>query len=183
MTNQQVNTLPGTVSESDSSVVTGYNVYRTAATGVAPYTKLNSSVLSATTYVDTYPSSLVSGIFKYYVTVVYKNSADNSILCEPSTDTITVTFPAVGMNELANSQIMIYPNPATEVVNVKSDYTITGIDVMNFIGQTVYTVSNVDSKTAKLNVVGFKSGVYFVKVSTTEGMRMVKITVTHTKFK
>jgi hypothetical protein len=50
---------------------------------------------------------------------------------------------------------------------------------MNFIGQTVYTVSNVDSKTAKLNVVGFKSGVYFVKVSTTEGMRMVKITVTH----
>jgi hypothetical protein len=178
-TNQMTYTDPAFVSASDSSVVTGYNVYRTAATGVAPYTKLNSSVLTATTYVDTYPSSLVSGIFKYFVTVVYKNSADNQILCEPSTDTITVTFPAVGMNELTNGQIMIYPNPATEVVNIRSNYTITGIDVMNFVGQTVGTLSNVDAKTAKLNVVTYTPGVYFVKVSTTEGVRTVKITVTH----
>jgi hypothetical protein len=83
------------------------------------------------------------------------------------------------MNELTNGQIMIYPNPATEVVNMKSDYTITGIDVMNFVGQTVYTMSNVDAKTAKINVTTFKAGVYFVKVSTTEGIRTVKITVTH----
>ena len=74
---------------------------------------------------------------------------------------------------------MVYPNPATEIVNIKSDYTITSVDVMNFVGQTVYTSSNVESKTAKLNVTTFTAGVYFVKVSTTEGIRTVKITVTH----
>jgi hypothetical protein len=74
---------------------------------------------------------------------------------------------------------MVYPNPANELVNIRSDYTITGLDVMNFVGQTVYTSSNVDAKTAKLNVTTFKAGVYFVKVSTTEGIRTVKITVTH----
>jgi len=177
VTNQSV--LTDNTSNADSSVLVGYNVYRTAATGVAPYNKLNASPITATTYVDTYPSTLVSGTFKYFVTVLYKNSVNNEVLCEPSTDTIMVTFPAVGMNELTSGQIMIYPNPATEVVNIKSDYTITGIDVMNFVGQTVYTISNVDAKTSKLNVVTYKPGVYFVKVTTTEGIRTVKITVTH----
>jgi hypothetical protein len=74
---------------------------------------------------------------------------------------------------------MVYPNPANELVNIRSDYTIPGLDVMNFVGQSVYTSSNVDAKTAKLNVTTFKAGVYFVKVSTTEGIRTVKITVTH----
>jgi hypothetical protein len=163
---------------SDSSVLSGYNVYRTNELGVN-FAKLNASPITATTYVDTYPSTLEDGNFKYFVTTLYKNSADNQILCESASDTILVTFPAVGMNELTNGQIMIYPNPATEVVNVKSDFNITRIDVMNFVGQTVYTNTDVSSKSAKLNVVTFKPGVYFVKVSTSEGIRTVKITVTH----
>jgi hypothetical protein len=165
--------------EADSSVLSGYNVYRTDATGTGAFTKQNPSALSAATYVDTYPSTLVSGTFKYYVTSLYKNSADNTILCESSTDTITVVFPALGVNDLNNGQVMIFPNPATENVNIKSDFTITNIDVINFVGQTVYTVSNVDTKITKLNVSTFKSGVYFVKVTTSEGTRTVKITVTH----
>ena len=74
---------------------------------------------------------------------------------------------------------MIYPNPATELVNIKSDYTITGVEVINFVGQTVYSNNKVDSKTAKIDVTAFKVGVYFVQVSTSEGVRTVKITVTH----
>ncbi len=175
-TNQINNTDNSTVA--DSSVLVGYNIYRTAASGVAPYTQLGTTQ-TTTTYVDTYPSTLVSGTFKYFVTVLYKNSATSDILCTPSTDTITVAFPAVGMNELTGGQIMIYPNPANEIVNIKSDFTITAVDVMNFVGQTVYTSSKVDAKTSKLNVAEFKPGVYFVKVSTTEGIRTVKITVTH----
>jgi len=82
------------------------------------------------------------------------------------------------MNDLTSGQIMIYPNPATELVNIKSDYNISRVDVINFVGQTVYS-SNVDSKITKIDVTGFKVGVYFVKVSTSEGVRSVKITVTH----
>jgi hypothetical protein len=74
---------------------------------------------------------------------------------------------------------MVYPNPANEIVNIRSDYTITGVDVMNFVGQTVAIRSNVDAKTTKLDVTTYKPGVYFVKVSTLEGARTVKITVTH----
>jgi hypothetical protein len=167
--------------DSDSSVLVGYNVYRTGidAMGQPPYNKLNASAVTATTYVDTYPSTTEPGkTLKYFVTSIYKNSENNEVLCEASSDTISVTFPAVGMNELTHGQVTIYPNPATEVINVKSDYTISRIDVMNFVGQTVYT-SKVDAKISKLDVTGFVPGVYFVKVSTSEGIRTVKITVTH----
>jgi hypothetical protein len=165
---------------SDSSILTGYNVYRTGDAGVAPFTKLNSSPVTALTYVDVHPSTTPLGSkWKYFVTSYFKNSEDQSFLCEASSDTILVLFPATGMNELTNGQVMIYPNPATEVVNIKSDYTINSIDVINFIGQTVYTSNKVDAKTAKIDVTTFKVGVYFVKVSTSEGVRTVKITVTH----
>jgi hypothetical protein len=164
---------------SDSSTLMGYNVYRTDETGTGPFSKLNSAPVTVTTYVDTYPSTLEDGIFHYYVTSTFNDSETGLPLCESSSDTITVEFPAVGVNELTNGQVMVYPNPATENVTVKSDYTISGIEVMNFVGQTVYRNSNVAAKTAKINVTTLRSGVYFVKVSTDQGVRTVKITVTH----
>ena len=94
-------------------------------TGVAPFTKLNTTPVTATTYVDVHPSTTPIGShWCYFVTTYFKNSVDQSFLCEASSDTLCVNFPAVGMDELTNGQVMIYPNPATEVVNVKSDYTI-----------------------------------------------------------
>jgi hypothetical protein len=171
---------PLKVSSSDSSQLTGYNVYRTGDLGTGPFSKLNANPIPALTYLDVHPSTTPLGsMWKYYVTSYFKNSEDNTFLCESSSDTITVLFPHTGINDLGNGQIMIYPNPATEQVNIKSDYTITRLDVTNFIGQSVYTSSNVESKTARIDVSTFKPGVYFVKVSASEGVRIVKITVTH----
>jgi hypothetical protein len=165
---------------SDSSQIIGYNVFRTDETGTGPYTQLNGAPVTATTYVDTYPGTLEAGTFMYYVTAVYNDSQTGTFLCEsPGSDTIMVEFPAIGINETGKSSVMIFPNPATEVVNIKSDATIATIEVMNFVGQTVYTVSDVRLKTAKVNVTTLTAGVYFVKVTTDQGIRTAKITVTH----
>jgi hypothetical protein len=50
--------------------------------------------------------------------------------------------------------------------------------VTNFLGQAVYTQSGVDAKSTKVNVSKLQAGVYFVKVTTVQGVRAVKITVT-----
>jgi len=155
----------------------GYNVYRTGATGVPPYSKVNTDLVTNTSFTDVIPLTDV-GTYKYYVAAIYMNT-DNTVLCDPSTDSITVLFPAVGMSEIGKGMISIYPNPATEALNVRSDYTISAIEVMNFVGQTVYSSTDVDAKTAKLNVTTYTPGVYFVKVTTSEGIRTIKITVTH----
>ena len=156
----------------------GYNVFRTGATGVPPYSKVNTDLVTNTSFTDVIPLTDV-GTYKYFVSSVYMNEVDNTVLCEPGSDTITVLFPAVGLSEIGKGMISIYPNPATEVLNVKSDYTISAIEVMNFVGQSMYNSTAVESKTAKLDVAAFPPGVYFVKVTTSEGARTIKITVTH----
>jgi hypothetical protein len=167
--------------ETDSSQIIGYNVYRTDVGAQPPYNKLNASPVTATTYTDVIPLPESNyGLYKYYVTALFNDSQANTFLCEsPGSDTVEVQFPAVGINDPSAGSILIYPNPATEVVNVKSEATISTIEVMNFVGQSVFTVNTVDSRTAKISVTTMRSGVYFVKVTTTEGVRTAKITVTH----
>jgi hypothetical protein len=165
--------------QSDSSALIGYNVYRTAGTaGTGAFGKINAAPVVGTTYVDTHPSTTEPGAtFKYYVTDVFHNSYDDSFLCESASDTITVNWPAVGFNNLNGGQISIYPNPAREMVNIESSSTINTVEVLNFIGQTVYTNNFVESRKLQVNVSTLAPGVYFVKIATVEGTRTTKITV------
>ena len=140
--------------ETDSSQIIGYNVYRTDVGATPPYTKLNTAPVTATTYLDVIPNTVANyGNYKYYVTSLFNDSQANTFLCEsPGSDTLQIAFPAVGVNELGKESIVVYPNPATDFVNVKSDATISTIEVINFVGQSVFTMNTVDSKTAKINV-------------------------------
>jgi len=166
---------------SDGSIVAGYNVYRTDTSGAAPFYKRNNQLVQVTHYTDVLGLGLENyGDYKYYVTAVFKDTVANAILCEsPGSDTVSVKFPAVGVIEIGNGQIQVYPNPATDNVNVKSTYTINGLEVMNYVGQTVYRNANVADKSTKFSVSALQSGVYFVKVNTVQGTRTVKVTVTH----
>jgi Abnormal spindle-like microcephaly-assoc'd, ASPM-SPD-2-Hydin len=59
---------------STSSGVTGYNIYR-GATSSGPYTQLNSSLITGTSYTD---SSVVAGQTYYYVTTAVNSSGVQS---------------------------------------------------------------------------------------------------------
>jgi hypothetical protein len=59
---------------STSANVTGYNVYRSAASG-GPYSKLNSSLVSGTSYTD---STVQSGQTYYYVSTAVDNTSAES---------------------------------------------------------------------------------------------------------
>ena len=167
-----VNTPPGTVlTDNTEQTVEGYNVFHMMPLGT-DYDMLNTALVADTFYVH---SAIVEdGVHKYFVEAVF---ADGS--CEANSDTIEVLWPAVGIHNLSAGEIRIFPNPATEIVNVVSSYTITNVEVMNFLGQAVYTQQGVDQKATKINVSNLQSGVYFVKVTTQQGVRAVKITVTH----
>jgi hypothetical protein len=53
----------------------------------------------------------------------------------------------------------LYPNPATDMVNIKSDYTIESITVYNFAGQVVLTEA-VNNTTYRVNTANFDAGIY-----------------------
>jgi len=68
--------------------------------------------------------------------------------------------------------ITIYPNPAENVINIYSPNQINNITIFNFVGQKVYNGNDV-----KINTSNFTSGVYIIKVETTEGSIIEKITI------
>jgi hypothetical protein len=68
-----------------ASAVSGYNVYRSTVSG-GPYTKLNSTVIAATTYVDTTVQS--SKTYFYVVTSVDSSSVESANSTE-----VSVTVP------------------------------------------------------------------------------------------
>jgi hypothetical protein len=163
--------------QADSTILLGYNVYRTDMNG-SVFFKKTANPITATTYVDQI-NTADYGTYKYYVTDVFKKTEDGQILCESSSDTVVIDYPHVGINEPGSNGITIYPNPAFDVVNVTSTDNITAIEVLNFIGQTVYNNHAIDSRKAQVNVSVFNSGVYFMKVTTTQGTRTMKVTVAH----
>ena len=62
----------------------------------------------------------------------------------------------------------VYPNPASDVVNITSDFEIELIRVYNHAGQIV-TDQMINSKMYQLNTSEFNSGLYLFQIETTEG--------------
>ncbi|MCX6266757.1 MAG: T9SS type A sorting domain-containing protein, partial [Bacteroidetes bacterium] len=156
----------------------GYYIYRTDSTGMAPYQLLNIVPVSAASYADILSLTGV-GAYRYFVTAAFNDPFTNLFLCEsPGADTIAVLFPAVGIAEKADGKIIIWPNPATEEVNIMCNDMITGIEVMNAAGQSVYINRNTWLKALKISVRTLRCGVYFMKVSTTKSIHSIKIAVT-----
>jgi hypothetical protein len=104
----------------------------------------------------------VSGQYHYYVTAVYDNG-DESL---PS-NTILVDV-IIGVDEYLADAINVYPNPATDVVNVKSDVQINSVKVYNYAGQVIVNEA-VNSMMYQLNTSQYQSGIYFFQIETDEG--------------
>lgn len=61
------------------------------------------------------------------------------------------------------SELSIFPNPATDILNITSSENISEIEIVNTLGQVVYRQdANADSVVC--NVEDLKAGVYFVKI-------------------
>ncbi len=95
--------------------------------------------------------------------------------------TLTVEFiectSATEDNLLNSTQILIYPNPATDHLNIQGQYVeILDVSIYNHIGQLVKK-EIVSGFTKTINIFGLQSGIYFVDVNCTSGVYRAKIIV------
>ncbi|MBR5982247.1 MAG: leucine-rich repeat domain-containing protein [Bacteroidales bacterium] len=73
-------------------------------------------------------------------------------------------------NDYAN-EIALFPNPATDILNITSSETISEIEIVNALGQVVYR-TEVNADNAVCDVNGLTAGVYIVRIHGT-GMASV----------
>jgi len=74
------------------------------------------------------------------------------------------------------ANLSIYPNPATNQVNIATSGTLTQVRIMNSTGQLVYN-QKVDGQLLQVNSSEFQTGVYFIEIHTTEGMTTQKLVI------
>lgn len=80
-----------------------------------------------------------------------------------------------GINELEESvEIGMFPNPTNAVTNIICAENMTQIDVVNEIGEKVFT-ANPNSHQIAVDLTLVENGIYFVKVMTDKGLVTKKI--------
>jgi len=63
----------------------------------------------------------------------------------------------------------IYPNPAVSTTTIKSDVIITSLTVISIDGKAQIVKENVESKDVVLDVSAIKSGIYFIRITDSNG--------------
>jgi hypothetical protein len=79
---------------------------------------------------------------------------------------------AVENREVAN--ISIYPNPANDMVSIRSDLEISSIRILDMTGRTLRSVSSINNFSTTMNVSDLAGGVYLITISDMEGGASVK---------
>lgn len=83
-----------------------------------------------------------------------------------ASNNITLTSSNVGINENNMTSFVAYPNPATDVLNINSEETISAVTVMSLDGKIVATSNNNTVEVANL-----QAGVYVYNVTTVSGKK------------
>ncbi|MCS3528807.1 T9SS-dependent choice-of-anchor J family protein [Chryseobacterium sp. JUb7] len=106
---------------------------------------------------------------KIYFRHYYPNSVDNRVLV---LDNVKVTQQVLGTSEVAadNTKIGLYPNPATDYINIDSKTAVLKAEVYDMTGRKI----NADLEGNKLNITELQSGNYLLKIETKEGVTSEK---------
>jgi hypothetical protein len=109
----------------------------------------------------------------------HHNSTDDFLI---SWDDILVTEDTditFGIEDANDFYGQVYPNPATDFVNVKFDavtYHNARVEMINSNGQMVYTAPLMDAN-SRIQLTNFSGGVYYVKIIADEGSMVEKLIV------
>lgn len=81
---------------------------------------------------------------------------------------------SLGTEEINLTNLIVYPNPVKDVLNVSFDKEITSVTIYNLLGQQVMAKS-INANEDSIDVSNLGSGTYFVKVAAENKVKTLKI--------
>ena len=86
--------------------------------------------------------------------------------------------PTTGIGDVqANMKVVTYPNPTTEMAYVSTEGTIRSYEMVDAMGRKVMAQENVNADILELNVSNLSAGIYFINVTTDNGVATQRLTV------
>ena len=89
---------------------------------------------------------------------------------------INITNGELKMQEKEANEVYIYPNPATDVLNIVSESAIKSIKILNFTGQTMLE-SEVNDNNLRINTSAYQPGIYIIRVEISKDIISKKVTI------
>ncbi|MEN8122803.1 MAG: T9SS type A sorting domain-containing protein [Bacteroidota bacterium] len=122
------------------------------------------------------------GIAGNYGTGFYKLYSDGELFAEGG-DFGYIDVVSFG-RDIANKvgsvfyeqNLNIYPNPATDIVNIEYKSSITKVELYNYVGVLVLS-KNVSSKFSEVNISNLNAGVYIFRITTLDGIIVKRIII------
>lgn len=116
---------------------------------------------------STSPTHTYAHTGNYTVTLVISNA------CGSDSASANIRFIAAGIHQvnLDKDQLKLYPNPARDRVTLKNEspYKMESVSVYNILGQEVFQDKTNNQSEYELNVQGFASGMYNIKIIFKDG--------------
>jgi len=122
------------------------------------------------------PSEIIyseTGIFDVKLTVHNHNSIDTLIK-----ENYIEVFPATGIHENENKEdVLIYPNPASDFINIEGAIDIKKIEILDLDGRThlVNQISSDILNLTKVSIATLPAGIYIIKITSDSGIITKKI--------
>ena len=86
----------------------------------------------------------------------------------PDSNWVTITFAAIGIDDVNGVDVNIYPNPASRIVNLRTAEAISTVSVYNAIGQQVMLRQG-NGNDMQIDLYNLANGHYTMRIVTTEG--------------
>jgi len=96
--------------------------------------------------------------------------------CIPVYKTLTLKMLPLGINEILNSNISIYPNPTTGELRITNyELRMGDVEIFDVLGRKQKAEGRKQNDEILIDVPHFSPGIYFVKITTEEGIFIEKI--------
>jgi len=101
--------------------------------------------------------------------------SNTNIFAEDGTSAITsLKLGVTSINDFtSNLTASLYPNPATDLVNIATNFEISNVKVVNYVGQVVFE-QDVNQMNFQINTSNYGSGMYFVQIENQDGVVITK---------
>ena len=130
------------------------------------YGPVGGTLASATASTNSYTFTNLNPLTTYQIQVQAVCEEGNVSEWSPAVEATTTN-----LNSYLENNVTLYPNPAKEFVDVRidGDLNVTGMEVYDVYGKLINTINVIDN-TTHINVSSLANGMYFVRVTTEQGM-------------